>query len=557
MNRKLFYLLSLVLVLGMLLGACAPAATPTETEEPEPTPIPFEALKVEAPNCDYGGLFKSIEAVDEYTVKFTMCAPDPAFPSKIAFTSFAINPMEWLEKAVGSPELLENPVGTGPYKVTEWKRGDQLIFERFDDYWGDKAQSKTLVFRWSSESAQRVLELQSGTVDGIDNPGPDDFAVIKADANLALINRPALNIMYVGMNNFFAPFDNELVRQAIAMAIDRQRIVDNFYPEGSEVATHFTPCSIPNACVGEEWYAFDPAKAKELLTQAGFPDGFATVLNYRDVVRGYLPQPAVVAQDIQAQLKENLNIDVSIEVQESGTFLENADAGKLEGLYLLGWGADYPDMTNFMDYHFGAGASKQFGEKFEDITSALKSGAALASDEARKPFYETANNAVRTHAPMVPVAHGGSAVAFKALVTGAHASPLGNEAFAGMSNGTDSFVWMQNAEPISLYCADETDGESLRACEQVNEALLAYEVGGTAVKPSLATECNANADLTEWTCNLRENVKFHDGSTLDANDVVFSLQIQWDAAHPLHKGNTGAFTYFSALWGGFLNAPAE
>ena len=86
---------------------------------------------------------------------------------------------------------------------------------------------------------------------------------------------------------------------------------------------------------------------------------------------------------------------------------------------------------------------------------------------------------------MIPVAHGGSALAFKATVEGAHASPLGNEAFSVMSvPDQDTFVWMQNAEPISLYCADETDGESLRACEQVTEALLAYEIGGTAVQPS-------------------------------------------------------------------------
>ena len=116
---------------------------------------------------------------------------------------------------------------------------------------------------------------------------------------------------------------------------------------------------------------------------------------------------------------------------------------------------------------------------------------------------------------------------------------------------------MQNAEPISLYCGDETDGESLRACEQVTEGLLSYEIGGTAVQPALATSCEANEDLTLWTCNLREGVKFHDGSSLDANDVVVSYGLQWDASHPLHVGNTGAFTYFSALWGGFLNAPEE
>ncbi len=90
---------------------------------------------------------------------------------------------------------------------------------------------------------------------------------------------------------------------------------------------------------------------------------------------------------------------------------------------------------------------------------------------------------------MIPMAHGGSATAFKADAVGAHASPLGNEYFASMSvPGQDSFVWMQNAEPIGLYCADETDGESLRACEQISESLLAYEIAGTAVDPVLGRE---------------------------------------------------------------------
>ncbi len=561
MSRKpIFVFVVLAVLFSMVLGACQPQAAPT----PEATVevMAFEPMKAEAPNCDYGGLFKSMEAMDEFTVKFTMCAPDPAFLSKIAFSSFAIQSAEYLEQTGGGGEgsaLLEKPMGTGPYMVGEWKRGEELIFTANPNYWGaEKAKNQTVVFRWSSEAAQRLLELQAGTVDGIDNPGPDDFAKIESDPNLTLIQRPALNIFYLGMTNTFAPFDNEQVRQAIAMGLDRQRIVDNFYPAGSEVASHFSPCAIPNGCVGESWYEFDPVAAKEMLTAAGFPDGFATKLYYRDVVRGYLPQPGVVAQDIQAQLKENLNIDVTIEVQESGTFLDNADSGLLDGLHLLGWGADYPDQTNFLDYHFGAGSSKQFGDKFTDLTDVLKQAAALAGDEARRPLYEQANNLIKQHVPMVPVAHGGSATAYKATAEGAHSSPLGNENFSVMGvPGQDTFVWMQNAEPISLYCADETDGESLRGCEQVTESLYRYEIGGTAVEPNLAEVCTPNADLTEWTCTLRKGVLFHDGTSLDANDVVTSLLVQWDAAHPLHKGNTGAFSYFSGLWGGFLNAPAE
>ena len=515
----------------------------------------MDLMSVSAPDCEYGGLFKSIEAIDDLTVKMTLCSPDVAFPSKVAFSSFAIQSSDYLEATGGSGDLVQAPIGTGPYMLDRWVNGDSIIFKKNPNYWGEPAANDTLIFRWSSEGAQRLLELQSGTVDGIDNPSPDDFATIEGDAALALYPREALNIFYVGMNDAHAPFDNEMVRQAIAIGIDRDRIVDNFYPAGSVVASHFTPCAIPGGCEGEDWYEFDPAAAKALLAEAGFPDGFETVINYRDVVRGYLPAPALVAQDIQAQLKANLNIDATIEVMESGAFLAASDAGQLTGLHLLGWGADYPDATNFLDFHFGAGASDQFGGGHPDIHEALKNGGALVDPAERNAFYTEANNLIKQHVPMIPIAHGGSATAFKAETVGAHASPLGNEHFASMSvPGQDSFVWMQNAEPIGLYCADETDGESLRACEQVNESLLAYEVAGTAIIPSLAEHFEANAELTEWTFHLRPGVTFHDGSALDANDVVLSYAVQWDASNPLHTGRIGTFTYWSGLFGSFLNA---
>nr|MCU0466454.1 ABC transporter substrate-binding protein [Anaerolineae bacterium] len=410
-------------------------------------------------------------------------------------------------------------------------------------------------FRWNSESAARVTELLAGTVDGIDNPGPADFALIEGDPNLTLYPRIGTNVFYIGLNNTIAPFDNVLVRQAVAHAIDKQRIVDNFFPEGSIVADQFMPPSIPSGYTPEvEGFPFDQERARELLAESGVELPIEVTLTYRDVVRGYLPTPGIVGNDIAAQLAE-VGINVTVEVVESGEFLARTGAGS-EAMYLLGWGADYPDATNFLDYHFGANPNIQFGNNHPEITEPLSAAAQLSDFDARQALYAEANAAIRDLVPMVPVAHGGSATAFRAEIAGAHSSPLGNEQFAVMEDPSDDvFVWMQNAEPIGLYCGDETDGESLRACEQVVEALLAYEVAGSAVIPSLATEYSANEELTEWTFTLREGVVFHDGSTLDANDVVMSWAIQWDASSPLHVGNTGAFEYFGYLFGNYINVP--
>jgi ABC-type transport system substrate-binding protein len=506
----------------------------------------------------YSGQMGLIKATAANTVEFTLCAPDAAFLSKVAFTTLGIQDADYLEETGGGGDLIREPVGTGPYKLDHWTDGQEIVLATNEDYWGDPPKTPGAVIRWSAEAAQRLVELQSGNVDGIDNVGADDFPTVEGDSSLQLKPRTALNIFYVGFNNTAPPFDKEEVRQAIAMGINRQEIVDTFYPPGSQVATHFTPCDIPGGCAGEDWYEFDAATAKQMLTDAGFDFTKTYPLSLRDVVRGYLPEPVTVATALQAQLKTNLGINTSIDVRDENTYLNEASRGELKGIHLLGWGADYPDVTNFLDVHFGLGSTDQFGTKWDDITGPLADGAQTADQAAREGFYEQANNAIKQHVPMIPIAHGGSGLAFKADVEGAHSSPLGNEALFAMKAGDrDQIVWMQNGEPGGLYCPDETDGESLRVCEQIMEPLYSYSIGGTDPVPQLATGCEANEDSTVWTCTLRDGVTFHNGATLDANDVVATFAVQWDAEHPLHvgKSESGLFDYWTFLFAGFLNPP--
>ena len=556
-------LVALLFAFALVVAACgdddaadttaAPATTAT-TAAPATTEAmaPFEGTAVSAPNCDYGGVIESITATDAYEVVFSLCKPQPAFPQIAAFTPFGIQPAEHLENTLGSP--LDNPIGTGPWMLEQWSRGDSITFSAFDGYWGDGASYDTLVYRWATEGATRLLELQAGTVDQITNLSPDDFATVQDDPNLQFIPVANPNTLYLAMTNTFAPFDNVDVRRAIAMGIDRQRIVDNFFPVGSEVASHFTPCSIPNGCTGDEWYGFDAGAAQAALADAGFPDGFETTIYYRDVFRGYLPEPGVVAVEFQTQLQDNLGITAEIVVMESGEFIAESTAGNLDGFYLLGWGADYPHVTNFLDFHFGA-SNPQFGDVHPEIYEVLSDAAVIGDVATAAPLYVEANNAIRDLVPMVPIAHGASASAALAGVGNAHFRPFGAPLFHKADPGKDTFVYMQNAEPISLYCADETDGESLSPCQQVVEPLLGYAIDSGAIEPRLATACASNADATVWTCTLREGVSFHDGSSFDANDVVASWAAGIDARNPLHVGNTGAFEYFSYLWEAVI--PAE
>jgi peptide/nickel transport system substrate-binding protein len=505
----------------------------------------------------YKGEIAKLEAVDASTVKLTLCTADAAIPAKVAFASLQILPSEYIDKAGATKggDLVNKPIGTGPYVLKQWDKGSQIVLEANPNYWGEKANAKTAVFQWNPESAQRLVQLQSGAADGMDNVGTSDFDTVNNDGNLQLVERPALNVFYIGFNVDDPPFNNEKVRQAIGYGIDKQRIVDNFYPKGSTVATQFLPAAIPGYAKGFTDFTYDPNKAKQLLQEANVGPLNVT-MSYRDVARGYLAQPAPVAQDIQAQLAA-IGINVTLDQQESTTFIDNANKGKLP-FYMLGWGADFPDATNFFDYHFGKGGTPQFGTGFPDIQAPISQAASKANQSERDPLYAQVAQLLAQHVPMVPVANGGSATAYKKTVENPQASPLTAEVVAKMGvPGQDQFVFVQNGEPGGLYCADETDGESLRACKQIGESLLTYKINGTESEPSLAEKYESTPDLKEWTFHLRKGVKFSDGSDLDANDVVKSYRVQWDAADPLHQGREGNFTYFSAFFGGFLNPPPK
>ncbi len=582
-RNTLFTLVAAVMILSFALSACGTAATPTAapvpteaptqavavpptaapTEAMQPTTAPvsnFQPMSVVAPDCNYGtadnpAKLKAIEAVDQYTVKFTLCAPDPDFASKVAFSVFSITSKDFLDQNGGdSVKMSDQPDGTGPYMLKEWVRGDHITFVANPNYWGTPPKAQTVVFKWAEQPSQRLLELQSGTADGIDNPAPEDFQTIQSDSSLTLYPRGPLNIFYVGFNDTIKPFDNEAVRQAFAMAINKQRIVDSFYPGGSIVAEQFMPPGIePGYNANFKGATYDPTAAKDALTKAGFDFTQEVPLSYRNVSRAYLPNPKQVAQEIQAELAQ-IGVKVKLNEMESAAFIDSTTAGQ-SAFYLLGWNADYPGATDFFDYHFANANNKQFGTPFPDIVSEIQAAAQLSDPAARQQHYDKVNDLLNQHVPMIPVAYGASATVFKAAVQGAHASPLGNEIFSVMTPASgDQLVFVQSGEPAALWCSDEEDGETLRACEQMYDALLSYKVGGVDVQAGLAETWSPNADATEWTFNLRHGVKFFDGKELDANDVVATYQALWDASSPNHKGRTGTFAYFGTFFGAFLNA---
>ena len=233
--------------------------------------------------------------------------------------------------------------GTGPYRLEAWDRGKEISLARNDGYWGDPALNERLIVRWDPASQDRVRELQAGTVDGIDEVAPDGVEALDADVSTISAPRDGLEVVYLGVSNTVAPFGNEGVRRALAIGIDRQALIAQYLPPGASLSTHAAPCALPYACTGGASYDYDPALAKETLAAAGYPTGFVTKIHYSTAPSAAIPNPAALAQALQAQLETNLGITADLVAEPEDTYLDAVDGGAMDGIHILTQDPAYPD----------------------------------------------------------------------------------------------------------------------------------------------------------------------------------------------------------------------
>ena len=485
------------------------------------------AAGIPDPDPTMKSLVRYIEKVDDYTIKLYLNQPDVAFTQKIAFGAFAFLSPEVIKKYEGGGDLFKNPVGTGPFMLKEWIPDDKITLVPNPNYWGTKVKLANLVFRVVKEAPARLLELQAGTVDGIDNLAPDDFPTAQADPNLTVTPRPPFNIGYLGINRDRPPFDKLEVRQAIAHAINKDAIVQALYPPTASAASQFVPSAVFGHSNKLVDYPYDVAKAKELLTKAGFANGFKTTLWVMPVSRGYYPTPDKVGEAIQADLKK-VGIETEIVTFDWGVYLDKVAAGEAD-LFLLGWMADYADPTNFVDVFFGKGADKSFGATFPEIVDILNKGASTLDAAERVKIYDQAAQLIHDLVPAVPVVHNSSGLVFNKAVSGVLPSPLTQESFADAAvQGKDTLIFARSGDSVGLDPADEQDGESFYITLQLLEGLLDFKHGTVEVVTKLAEKYETSADGLEWTFYLRKGVKFTDGTDFNADAAIFNFERWWD-----------------------------
>ncbi len=380
-------------------------------------------------------LLVSIDKIDDYTVKFVLKKPQAPFLANLAMDFAAIQSKEYADTLLktGKPELIDQePVGTGPFELVQYVRDATIRYRAFPGYWGAKPKIDTLVFSINKDAAVRLAKLRANECQISVFPAPADLPSIKADKTLQLLSQPGLNIGYLAFNNQKPPFTNIKVRQAINMAIDKKAILDAVYQGAGVPAKNLIPPSLWSYNTKVEDYKYDPAAAKKLLAEAGFPDGFETDLWAMPVQRPYNPDAKRIGELMQSDLAK-VGIKAKIVSYEWGEYrkrVQNGEAGMAE----LGWTGDNGDPDNFFVPLAGCAASRIGGgsaSKFcnPEFEALIQKAAEITNQSERAKLYEQAQVVMHREAPFFLIAHSVVYLPMRANVTGYKMSPLGAHEF--------------------------------------------------------------------------------------------------------------------------------
>ncbi|MDT0399449.1 MULTISPECIES: ABC transporter substrate-binding protein [Streptomyces] len=396
----------------------------------------------ETPKANY----KSCTAKDDNTAVIEVKEPSANLPGGFSLQALAIHSPKALkayekEEATAKGDAITYPkysqeagtvAGTGPYKITKWNKGNKEVsLERFDDYWGEKAKIKNLVFRTIDTEEGRRQALQAGDIDGYDLVAPADVKTLE-DQGYVVPTRGVFNLFYVGMSQEAnKALKKKDVRQAIAQAIDKENLVKTQLPEGGKVADQFMPDTIAGYSKNVKQYPFDTTAAKGLLKKAGEEKLEIEFCYPTEVTRPYMPAPQDLFELMKADL-EKAGITVKAKAMKwAPDYIDATEAGSC-ALHMLGWTGDFNDGYNFIGTWF-AGYDKQWGFKDKKVFDAVNAGSKLGKAEERTAAYEKANEAIMNYLPGVPISSSPPAIAFAKNVNPPNVSPLTQEVFAETS----------------------------------------------------------------------------------------------------------------------------
>jgi len=406
----------------------------------------FEYYEAMWGGFDDASIITAVEKVDDSTVKFTLSQPMAPFLANLSMDFFAISSPAAIEANganYGTPAV--GAVGTGPFKFVEWVEGDHITAAANDDYWGGRPTIDEVIWRVIPDASARFLALQAGDIHGMEQATPEDLAVAESDPEMQVLFRPPLNTVYLAFNYRIKELQDPLVRQAIAHAINKEALVEAFWGASGQVAKTLVPSSLWGYNDAIQDYEYDPEKAKELLTQAGYPDGLSEMTIAEDIVdadgnvlfkagdkmplrfnyipadRFYISGPKAVAEAMAADLAK---VGITTELFTPGdwaTYLGERRDGKLVGLYMLGWGGDNGDPDNFTGYFFSSGTepiNREGWYQNTELAELLQEAVTLPSQAEREPLYQQADQILHDDVARIWLVHQATPIILSARVTG-------------------------------------------------------------------------------------------------------------------------------------------
>ena len=360
----------------------------------------------------------------------SLSLPAFAMQSPAALDEFGADDVGGTEESPTMPEYATaHPTGTGPFQFVEWAPGEQVELTVFDEYWGEQGQITDIIFRVIDDPTARRQALESGSIDGYDLVGPADTQAL-ADAGYHMESRPPFTILYLAFNQQIEALQDLNVRQAISHAIDKDALISQVLPEGTQKATQFMPPVVNGYNDDVTTFEYDLDKAKELLAAAGYDESNPLELDFNypvNVSRPYMPTPEQIFTVLASQLEE-AGIKVNPITNEWVDYINLTTGTENHGIHLLGWTGDYNDSDNFVGVFFGQ-ESLEWGFENESLFSQLQEARGVPSLEDQTALYEQINADVAEFIPGVPLAHPAPTLAFSDRVDSYPASPVNDEVY--------------------------------------------------------------------------------------------------------------------------------
>jgi dipeptide transport system substrate-binding protein len=373
---------------------------------------------------------KSVEKVDDHTVKITLNNPEAPFIAELAMEWASILSKEYadhLEKEGKKEQIDQVPVGTGPFIFVDYQKDAVIRYKANPDYWRGKQKVDNLVFAITKDPAVRKAKLEKGECDIYPYPAAADLAELKANPKLTVEESEAPNLAYLIMNVTMKPWDNKIVRQAMNMAINKEAIIKAVFAGGAKPAKNPLPPTIWGYDDAIQPYPYDPAKAKEMLESQGVKD-LKVDLWYQPVSRLYNLDGKKMGELMQADLAK-VGINVNLKTFDWGEYLKRMHDGEAP-LGQIGWGADIGDPDNFMYLHGCGGTGKAPGQNNEkwcndEYDALLKQGLETSDQAKRAEIYKKAQVLIHEEAPIVPLVHSVAYMPMSKKVAGYIIDPLG------------------------------------------------------------------------------------------------------------------------------------